>query len=200
MAVVSNGTTLIDNGILDAAIPTGDMTLLSTQTASASATISFTSGIDSTYDSYVFKLYNIHPADSGANLRFNLSVDGGSNYNVTKTTTYFTAYNGEAGDGGVLGYYAGNDLAQSTAYQDLLEGVGNVSGQCCAGELTLYNPSSDTFVKHFMSVGNQRRSNPYSEVDYMAGYANTISAINAINFKFSSGNISDSTILMYGIA
>jgi hypothetical protein len=199
MGLISNGSTIFDNGSMASGFG-GNMVFLSSATASNSASISFTTGIDSTYKEYKFYWFNTIPVSNGQRFSFNLSSDGGSNYNVTKTTTYFTAYNGEAGDGGVLGYYAGNDLAQSTAYQDLLEGVGNVSGQCCAGELTLYNPSSDTFVKHFMSVGNQRRSNPYSEVDYMAGYANTTSAINAINFKFSSGNISDSTILMYGIA
>ena len=199
MGLISNGSTIFDNGSMASGFG-GSMVFLSSATASNSASISFTTGIDSTYKEYKFYWFNTIPVSNGQRFSFNLSSDGGSNYNVTKTTTYFSAYNGEAGDGGVLGYYVSNDLAQSTAYQDLLEGVGNVSGQCCAGELTLYNPSSDTFVKHFMSVGNQRRSNPYSEVDFMAGYANTTNAINAINFKFSSGNISDSTILMYGIA
>jgi hypothetical protein len=74
MAVISGGTTLIDNGILDAAVPTGKMILLSTQTASASATISFTSGIDSTYDSYVFKFINIHPATDAAFFTFQVSM------------------------------------------------------------------------------------------------------------------------------
>jgi hypothetical protein len=107
MAVISNGTTLIDNGILDAAVPTGKMILLSTQTASASATISFTSGIDSTYDSYVFKFINIHPETNAVKFQFNFSTDSGSNYNVTKTTTAFNTYHNEAGTDAGLGYNTG---------------------------------------------------------------------------------------------
>src|SRR6056300_1922782 len=97
MAVVSGGTTLIDNGALDAGVSTGDLILLSTQTASASATIEFTSGIDSTYDSYVFKFINIHPQTDGQQFRFQTSTDGGSNYGVTLTSTYFIAYHKEDG-------------------------------------------------------------------------------------------------------
>jgi hypothetical protein len=114
MAVISNGTTLIDNGILDAAVPTGKMILLSTQTASASATISFTSGIDSTYDSYVFKFINIHPATDSVQFDFNVSTDGGSNYNVAKTSAAFRAYHLEDDSGSGLGYRDDLDLAQGT--------------------------------------------------------------------------------------
>jgi hypothetical protein len=183
----------------NASVATGGMVLISSQTASNSASLSFTTGIDSTYKEYQFYWINIRPATDGSAFKFNLSTDGGSNYNVTKTTTYFTAYHGEAGDGGVLGYYAGNDLAQSTSFQDLNEAVGNDTGECSVGYMSLFNPASTTYVKHFMSVGNERRQNPYCEVDYMAGYANTTSAINAISFQMSSGNIADGTILMYGI-
>src|SRR5210317_2499009 len=112
MAVVSGGTTLIDNGALDAGVSTGDLILLSTQTASASATIDFTSGIDSTYDSYVFKFINIHPQTDGYNFIFNGSSDGGSNYNVTKTTTVFSSQHNEADSNTFLGYHPAFDIAQ----------------------------------------------------------------------------------------
>jgi hypothetical protein len=72
------------------------ITLISSQTASASASISFTSGIDSTYKAYKFVFSNIHPATDDVGLEFNLSTDGGSNYNVTKTTTFFRAEHYEA--------------------------------------------------------------------------------------------------------
>ena len=124
MAVVSGGTTLIDNGALDAGVPTGSLILLSTQTASASASISFTSGIDSTYDSYVFKFINIHPSVDNTRLGFNLSTDGGSNYNVTKTSTSFYAYHNEADNDTALGYNTDGDLAQSTLDQRIYSAGG----------------------------------------------------------------------------
>src|SRR5210317_1155117 len=152
MAVVSGGTTLIDNGALDAGVTTGSLILLSTQTASASATISFTSGIDSTYDSYVFKFINIHPATANASLTFQVNAAGGSGYNETITSTFFRSYHDEADIGSGVGYRT--DEAQGTAFQKIDPGIGNDNDKCCAGKLTLYNPSSTTFVKHFMSETN----------------------------------------------
>ena len=200
MAVVSGGTTLIDNGALDGAVPTGDLILLSTQTASASASISFTSGIDSTYDSYVFKFINIHPQNNGEPPLFNLSTDGGSNYNVVKTTTVFRDLHNEGDTNSGIGYRTGEDLAQSTAYQYISAGgCGNDNDQCFVGYLQLFNPSSTTFVKHFICKTQLYTHDDYSYQTHMAGYANTTSAVNAIDFKFSSGNIDSGTIKMYGV-
>jgi hypothetical protein len=198
MAVVSNGTTLIDNGALDPAVPTGSLILLSTQTASASANISFTSGIDSTYDSYVFKFINIHPA-SGSIFQFNMSTDGGSTYAVTKTTTVFNAIHNESDTAAALTYRSGSDLAQSTAFQDLRSGnTGSGADECISGFLTLFNPASTTYVKHFISRSNNLE-NAYSADSYVAGYGNTTSAINAVRFQMSSGNIDDGIIKLYGV-
>jgi hypothetical protein len=199
MAVVSGGTTLIDNGTLDAGVPTGSLILLSTQTASASATISFTSGIDSTYDSYVFKFYDIHPATDGADFTFNLSVDGGSNYNVTKTTTQFNSRHSEDDSTSALSYITGNDLAQGTGFQGIADGVGSSADESAVGTLNLYNPSSTTFVKHFISNFNNYRTNDNTYNVFSAGYANTTSAVNAVQFKMSSGNIDSGVIKLYGI-
>ena len=200
MAVVSGGTTLIDNGALDAAVSTGSLTLLSTQTASSSSTISFTSGIDSTYDEYVFKFYDIHPEnDNTDGFEFNVSIDGGSNYNVAKTTTFFQAYNKETGDAAALEYLTSFDLAQGTGFQTIGRKVGNDNDQSCAGTLTLFSPSSTTFVKHFLSQANSYIAADYSINIFVAGYANTTSAVNAIQFKMSAGNIDSGTIKMYGV-
>ena len=186
---------------LPASISGGAMTLLSTQTASGSANISFTSGIDSTYDEYVFKFYNIHPASNTVNLQINASTDGGSNYNVTKTTSYFLAYHTENDSGTALQYYANRDLAQSTSAQQIVT-IGNTNDDSASGTLTLYNPSSSVFVKHFLS----RQQAPTGEATqnckdtYVAGYFNTTSAINAIQFTMSSGNIDSGVIKLYGIS
>jgi len=178
----------------------GTLILLSTQTASSSATISFTTGLDSTYDEYIFKFINIHPATNGAEFTFNLSTDSGSNYNVTKTSTYFMAIHTEADTFTVLEYRTDLDLAQSTSFQNLardLEGTdadGNLSG-----ELTLFNPSSTTYVKHFISRINNQETSGASEDNFIAGYGNTTSAVNAIRFQMSSGNIDDGIIKLYGV-
>ena len=183
-----------------ASVPGGGvLKLLSTQTASASASIEFTSDIDSTYDSYVFKFINIHFANDDTDFRFNMSTDGGSNYNVTKTTTMFRAYHTEAGTSGSLEYSSSEDLAQSTGDGYLNWDVGAGSDENVSGEMWLFNPSSTTFVKHFIARTSSVHS-ASAELDaYQAGYANTTSAINAIQFKATSGNIDDGIIKMYGV-
>ena len=179
----------------------GSMVVLSTQTASGSANLSFTSGIDSTYKEYIFKFINIHPA-SASKFQFNVSIDGGSNYNVTKTTTSFGAYHTEADDSTSLSYKTAHDLAQGTGYQILsVNGqVGADADNCFSGTLQLFNPSSTTFVKHFISSSNHIDGGPTSLNAFVAGYANTTSAVNAVNFQMASGNIDSGVIKLYGIS
>ena len=179
----------------------GKMTLLQTQTASSSASISFTSNIDSTYPIYVFKFINIHPATDQVNFQFNMSSDGGSNYNVTKTTTFFEAFHREDDGGTSLGYMSAKDLAQGTGFQDLVGVLGNNNDDNCNGELLLFNPSSTTFVKHFISrLSGNYRAGMGAEIDhYASGYGNNTSSVDAIQFKMSSGNIDSGTIKLYGI-
>jgi len=178
----------------------GALNLISTQTASSSSTISFTSGIDSTYDEYVFKFYDIHPATNSTAFRFNLSVDTGSNYNVTKTTTVIQYYHDEGDSATALQYDTGMDLAQSTNPQIIAENIGNGSDECASGYLHLFNPSSTTFVKHFLISSASYFASDYSNNYYVAGYGNTTSAVDAIQFTMSSGNIDSGTIKLYGIS
>jgi hypothetical protein len=178
----------------------GTLILLSTQTASNSATISFTTGLDSTYDEYIFKVINAHPATNDAKLEFNMSTDGGSNYNVTKTTTYILTYHDEIGNAdSILTYDTPVDLAQSTAFQQFCFGIGEDS-HSASGELTLFNPSSTTYVKHFMVKSNNRRKSiAYLYNNTIAGYCNTTSAVNSIRFQMTTGNIDDGIFKMYGV-
>jgi hypothetical protein len=141
----------------------------------------------------------MHPATDGANFQFNLSTDAGSNYNVTKTSTAFNAFHSEAGTDPLLAYATGNDLAQSTSFQNLLNEVGNDNDQSVSGSMSLFNPASTTYVKHFISRTHHSFNLDYPFSSFIAGYGNTTSAINAVQFKMSSGNIDDGTILMYGI-
>ena len=184
---------------LPSSISGGALNLISTQTASASATISFTSGIDSTYDSYIFKFYNMHPANNNAFFQFNGSTDGGSNYNVVKTTSFFLAGHKEDDSATVLAYSTTYDAAQSTAFINITEAMSNANDNGVSGTLQIFNPSSTTFVKHFICTNNHNGSG-YSLNNFIAGYGNTTSAVNAIQFKMASGNINGGTIKMYGVS
>ena len=198
--ITANNNSLANITALPSSITGGAMTLLATQTASGSANLSFTSGIDDTYDSYVFKFINIHPA-TGGNFEFNMSTDGGSNYNVTKTTTWFYTTHKEDDAATALSYSAGSDLAQSTAFQKISDGVGNGNDECASGTLQLFNPSSTTFVKHFIGNANNIYQSPaYTQESFVAGYGNTTSAIDGVRFQMASGNIDSGVIKLYGIS
>ena len=180
----------------------GSMNLIATQTASGSSTISFTSGIDSTYDEYVFTFINMHPSAS-ANLEFNATTDG-TNYNIVKTSTAFYTTHRENGSGGALGY-SGIDEAQATGFQQLTTGdnVATDNDASIVGELHIFNPSNTTFVKHFISKTNFMGvdgSNKSSNSGYVAGYFNTTTALTGFQFKMRSGNIDSGDICLYGIA
>ena len=180
------------------AVEGGSMVLLSTQTASAgTATIDFTSGIDSTYKEYLFILNNLHPDTNNTDMSFNLSSDGGSNYNVVKTSSAFYSRQNEDTSGAELVYW-GVGLAQSTANQTITAGVGNENDECATGYLHLFNPSDTTYVKHFTCVTQCYTHSNYSWNSYVAGYANTTSAINAVRFN-STSNFDAGTIQMFGI-
>jgi len=202
MAVVSGGTTLIDNGALDAGVPSGSLILLSTQTASASASIEFTSGIDSTYDSYIFKFIDIHPSVDDAGFAFQGSINGGSSYGITITSTNFNAFHNEADTSTGLNYNPSSDLAQSTSLQILggYNGTGNDNDQSLSGQLQIFNPSSTTYVKHFIATTQFVIGIDYSKNDFTAGYFNDgANDINAFKFQFETGNIDDGIIKMYGV-
>ena len=188
-----------DNDGIETGDVGGSLVLLSTQTASSSATISFTSNIDSTYKEYIFKFTNIHPANNDVDLTFNGSTDSGSNYNVTKTTTMFHTYHDEADNNTALAYDTSPDLAQSTAFQVIHQGVGNGNDNSSAGFLHLYDPSNTTFVKHFMTDSNRLSSGGFCVRTFIGGYFNTTSAIDAVQFKMSGGDMDAGTIKMYGV-
>ena len=186
------------NNGLEAGDLGGSLVLISTTTASNSATVSITSGIDSTYKEYIIKIINLHPQTDNQDFRFNLSADGGSNYNVTKSSVFYNAYHNEGGSDNSLNYVAGSDLAQSTDFQRLF-GVGGDNDQNSCATLQLFEPSSTTFVKYFLFTGNDGDPGDYSINRIVAGYGNTTSAINAIQFKFDSGNIESGIFKLYGV-
>ncbi len=200
--------TLNDRGVRSVttfgSLDTGSMIFIKKLTASSSSTLSFVNGssnvvLDSTYKEYVFTFNNIHPSNDNVDFYVNASVDGGSNYNVTKTTTFIRAGHDEAGSGAATEYRASEDVAQGTGVQIILQQMGNDNDQCGSGTLHLFNPSSTTFVKHFISRVDGMAHNDQILSDFIAGYFNTTSAINAIQFSIEAGTIESGDICLYGI-
>lgn len=179
------------------------LTHIKTLTASSSSTLSFVNGssdvvLDSTYPIYIFKYIDCHPATDNVEFQFNMTTDG-TNFNVTKTSSYFNSYQAEDDSAQAVGYNTTPDLAQSTNDQILAEDVGNDADQCVVGTLHLFAPSSTTFVKHYLSNSSQSHQNNFTQNVFCAGYGNTTSAITGVRFKFSSGNIDAGTIKLYGL-
>ena len=203
MAIISNAVTIADAGAFSASL--GSLTLIKTITISSdTGTVSFVDGassvvLDDTYPIYQFDFINIHPSEDDRQLQFNMSVDTGSNYNVAKTTTYFLAQHSENNDTAQVAYNGTHDLAQGTGFQTLALAQGNANDEGVSGSLTLFNPSSTTFVKHFTSVTNNVAYVDRSFNNTSAGYGNTTSAVDAIQFKFSGGSIGSGIFKLYGI-
>jgi len=168
-------------------------------TASASATVAFTSGIDATYNEYQFHMVNMHPATDNVDFGFQVNAAGASGFNETITSTSFNAYHHESNTVTNLAYDTSVDQAQGTAYQVISRYPGNVSDESASGVLTLYDPSSTTYVKHFMARTSAATAGNYLHDKYTAGYINVTAAIDEISFNFSSGNIDAGTIHMYGV-
>jgi hypothetical protein len=183
----------------------GRMTFIKKLTASASATLSFVDGtdgvvLDDTYKEYVFTFNNMHPASNNVEFSFQVNAVGESGYNETITSTAFDAYQNEDDSGAGLEYSAPRDQAQGTAFQEFNAGLGNGADDSVSGYLHLFNPSSTTFVKHFIGDTNTSYNGGLSVNWKIAGYINTTAAIDEIQFKMSSGNIDAGDICLYGIA
>ena len=207
MAILSNAVEIADAGTFS--VDLGAMVLIKTITlASAAASISFVDGassvvLDDTYASYKFVFSNIHPATDGAEFRFNVSIDTGSNYNVAKTSSLFQAIHSEDDGTAVLEISAGASLGQQTTGQPLTVGLGSaVADESLSGTLHLFSPSSTTFAKHYIANCNSYYpdGDGASANSHIGGYGNTTSAVDAVEFKMNSGNIDAGTIKMYGIA
>ena len=203
MALVKYNNRSILNVTALGSIASGDMNLITTNTISSGvSSSSFTSSIDSTYDTYLFKFINIHPSSDGNRFRFQGSTNGGSSYGVTITSTFFKAFHAEADNSDGVSYDGQNDLAQSTNYQQLnLDAdLGADDDQGLNGTLYLFSPSNTTFVKHFLGITNFVHKDNYSVQCFIGGYFNTTSAIDAIDFQVASNNIDSGVIKMYGLS
>ena len=196
---VCNDRSMASITSLPSGVSGSSLVLLSTQTASSSANISFTSGIDSTYKEYIFKFIDIHGETNSKEITFQGSTNSGSSYGLTITSSAFVAYHNEAGNSAVLEYGSNSDQAQATGFQMISGNAGNGNDESISGTLHLFDPSNTTFVKHFIARSNCYNANDYSQDFYTAGYFNTTSAVNAIQFSQDSGTIQSGTIKMYGV-
>ena len=185
-------------GVITSSSFAGAMKFISSQTASGAASLSFTTGIDSTYDVYMFKFIDIDAGTGDANLTFQVNASGQTGYNETITSTAFSAYHKEDDSGDALGYQTGWAQSQGTAFQLIAFRLKDYADACACGELHLFAPSSTTYVKHFYSTSNGMTGTETTEI-FIGGYINTTSAIDDIQFKMSSGTF-DGTIAMYGIS
>ena len=205
MALVKYNNNSISAITAASGLTSGVMTLIKEVTASASGTIQFQDGtsdvvLDSTYPIYLFKFINVHPETNAVRFSFQGNAAGGSGYNETITSASFRAYHNENDGDQELGYETGSDQAQGTAFQILdLSEVGNQNDECVSGYLWLFNPSSTTFVKHFIAQSVINAADDVIHVGHVSGYFNTTSAIDEIQFKMSSGDTDAGTFKLYGI-
>ena len=202
MAIISNAVTIADAGAFSAG--QGAQVLIKTLTASNSANLTFVHGtssvvLDSTYPVYLFKFINIHTVSDNQKLQMNMSIDSGSNYNIEKTTTCLQNYHYENDGEAIFAYDAGDDAAAATGNIPITAaGIGSDNDESLSGEMYLFNPSSTTFVKHFMVTVNDHL-NALSLQTFITGYGDTTSAVNAVKFLAASGNLDSGTIKLYGI-
>ena len=206
--LAANSFDLTDNyaltGTVTGVVSTQKLFLIKNIDASSSGTVDFVNGsssvvLDNTYKTYLFRIINVHPSTNSGGFAVNFSSDTGSNYNVTKTTTSFVAQHAEANNVAELAYGSGYDLAQSTSDQEITQNIYATDDNSGCGNLYLFNPSSTTFVKHFISETGSMFANARAWHNFVAGYCNTTSAIDAVRFKFDTGNIDSGRIALYGI-
>jgi len=197
---VCNDRSMASITSLPSGVSGSSLVLLETQTASSSGTIDFTSNIDSTYKEYIFKIINAHPATDSVSFRFQADTGTNTNYNQTITSTHFRAQHTENDVSTSLSYLTGSDQAQGTSDEILANSIGNDSDQGISGTLHIFDPSSTTFVKHFISNFQSIAHSDTSNNEYHAGYFNTTTAITRVRFKFSSGNIDSGTFKLYGVS
>ena len=203
MSIVKLNNNGVKNATAFGSVSSGSMTFIKKLTASSSSTLSFVDGsssvvLDNTYKEYFFTFKDIHPASDTQRFTFQTSTDSGSSYGTTVTSATFGTYHYENGSSTSLGYDTGDQLSQSTNFQPLTNTIGNGNDECGAGFLHLFNPSSTVFVKHYISRTQQMQVDDSME-SYSAGYFNTTSAVNAITFQYSSGNIDSGQILLFGL-
>jgi hypothetical protein len=165
--------------------------------------VTITSGIDDTYSVYEFHIV-IHPETDNKILKWQANqATGGSNtsgYNQNITSTGIRAYHYESGTDSGVGYDTSIDQQNSDqALEWVVDNIGAENHENMAAILTLYDPSSTTFVKHFTVESSTHMSGDGNKHELHAGYINATEAIDEIKFVMSDGDIQDGYIKMFGV-
>ena len=189
--------TLDSSGLIKAPEGGGAWNFISKTTASGDSTISIASGIDSTYKLYVITCKNIHPQTTNSEFRINFR-DGGSAYDATKTTTFIKTRHAENDAVAATVYDDGGDVV-GTGGHLLMENVGADNDASCSGIIYLFDPSSTTFVKHFITDFTSMSGDPMADRVLSAGYINVTAAIDGVQFAFDAGNIDVGDFCLYGL-
>jgi hypothetical protein len=183
-------------GIKWATPSTGGLVLLATQTASNSASIDFTSFIDSTYDEYILSGIGIVPATDAVAAYLRVSEDAGS------------SWKSGAGDYKQVGYV--NGLAGGAGGTSATEGqisiahgstVGNAATKGFNFKLHFFKPAGTALHKVFqlVPIGYETSSGDIFVTMKTGIYIGTTNAINGVRFLFSSGNIISGSFSLYGV-
>ena len=198
----ANNNSLSAITALPASISGGTLNLISTSTISSStAAIEITSGLDSTYKEYIFKFINLYPVSDGTSFQFQASTDGGGSYGINKVSTFFEAEHDEGDSSTALQYNTTFDRgANSTDFITLFSEIGDDADQSGSGTLHFFNPSDTTFVKHYIAKTSSSSNANFSRNQFIGGYFNTTSAINALKFEMRTGNIETAVLKMYGVS
>jgi len=212
MSIVKLNNRGVKNITSFGSVGSGSVKFIKKITANEDATISFVHGsssvvFDSTYKEYLFTFKNIHPGANACDFLFQFSTNSGGSYGVAMTTTCFQAYHQEDDNPANLNFRTGtlNSLGNDTNFQSIstADGIGDDNDQCLDGFLRVFNPSDTTFVKHFMANTTHYTNDNASMNTFVAGYINTTSAVNGIQFKMNNGSADQDTdkgdICLYGI-
>lgn len=171
--------------------------LITTSTASSSATIDFT-GLSSTYKNYCVVFYDVIPATNSTTFRVRVGTGGTPTYDTGNNYGWSYAYRqGTTTVGGSIG---GNGAFTDNAVSLGNNTLSNNANRPISGRLWLYNPSQSTTYHYMDSVFNYQNDSAalITGVDEMGVYKST-TAITALRFFMASGNISSGTFQLYGI-
>jgi hypothetical protein len=172
---------------------TPGMVLLEQHTASASASLNFTTAISATYDEYLIEFVNIIPATNAVNFWMRMSTNGGSSYD-SGTNYSWTAYGMNRFGAAQAGVDATNQIILNKSTID------NTSTKGLCGFIRLYSPGSTSVHKDVVGEAMGFVGGGVLEVASLGGCYLSTTAVNAFQFLMSSGNITSGTIRVYGIA
>ncbi len=196
---VAKGTTgqVLTQGANDPAWATPTayaLTLISAQTASSSATIDFSSGLDDTYDRYMVLLSNVKPATDDVELWLRVGTGGGPTYQTSGYRYITRAYNDTGSDVSIA---SASDSKINLVSASSTVSLGNASGENANITIHFNNPEVTDLCEFNWHGGYSAAYGGVANVSGSGRY-DTAGAITAIRFLMESGNIASGTFRLYG--